>query len=168
MTPVCMQHCQVLHLSCFTPQPLTFYLPLSLSFSVCFSSVRSSQQFRDTQCCWTGQCHRGAGEEQDGEIEIINKAHKYTRMWHTSTQNNSDRFMLYKRAHTFFSGVVDREWHHGLLVICQDCDSLSQQSTLPTNGHCALANIPNAPIPTGLYTARTHTKWKIMKLPLES
>lgn len=81
-----------------TINSLSFCLSFSLSFSVCIPSVRSSQQFRDTQCCWTGQCHRGAGEEQDGEMEIINKAHKYLLMCHICARNISDRFM-HKQTH---------------------------------------------------------------------
>lgn len=68
--------CLVLHLN----RQLSFFLPFSLSFSVCISSVCSSKQFRDTQCCWTGQCHRRACEEQDGEIDIISKTNKYMQV----------------------------------------------------------------------------------------
>lgn len=128
----------------FYPLAANFISFFFFPFSVGISSVCSSQQFRNTQCCWTGQRHRRAGEEQDGEIEIINKTHTPN----VCTKNKSDRFM-YK--HTHFSGVVDREWHHGLLFIWQDCDSLCQLSIVSTKGHCTLANIPNTSLHTIQY-----------------
>lgn len=120
----------------------------ALSFSVCIPSVRSSQQFRDTQCCWTGQCHRGAREEQDGEIEIVKKTHKYKQMWHICV-HRTILIDARRSTHTFFLVLLTEKWHHGLLVICQDCDSLCQLSSVPTNGHCTLANIPT----------HTHAHW---------
>lgn len=88
-------------------------------------------------------------------------------MCHICAQNSSDRFMhkhTHIHTHTFSSGVVDREWHHGLLVICQDCDSLCQLSTDPTNGHKNVRRT-HAHWPT-YSTVQMHTKAKIILFPI--
>lgn len=50
----------------------------------------------------------------------MNDAHKYSQMWHSCTQNDSDGWP--DKDKDLFSAVGDGEWHLSLLIICQDSD----------------------------------------------
>lgn len=112
---------------------MLFYVFYVVSFPVRISSVRSSQQLGDTQCCRTGQRNRRACEEQDGEIENIT----VTKMWPNVANLAAEvywDFCARARKHNTSLALLTQ---NGIMVRCssnRDGDSLHQLSLVSTKG----------------------------------